>query len=178
MPAIERVGHVGIHVNDLDASADFYRDLLGFQITDEDRGRGMVFMSQHPEEEHHEVMLCAGRDVPRGAHVLQQMSFRCSNLSDVLDYWRRLVDSGATIRSTISHGNAISCYFEDPDGNNCEVYWPTGLQAHQPYGQPLDFNEPAEALLDEVRRHVAIYGETGFPPRERTGSPAPASSSE
>lgn len=165
MPAIERVGHVGIHVNNLDASVGFYRDLLGFEVTDEDRGRGMVFMSSHPLEEHHEVMLLEGRDAPRGAHLLQQMSFRCSNLSDVVDYWRRLVASGATIRSTISHGNAISCYFEDPDGNNCEVYWPTGLQAHQPYGQPLDFDQPAEALMDQVRRHVAEYGETGYPPR-------------
>jgi catechol-2,3-dioxygenase len=176
MPSIERVGHVGLHVKDLDASVAFYRDLLGFQVTDEDRQRGMVFMSCHPKEEHHEVMLMEGRDAPRGAHVLQQLSFRCSRLDDVLEYWRRLKDAGATIRSTVSHGNAISCYFEDPDGNNCEVYWNTGLEAHQPYYQPLDFDEPVAALVDQVTRHVAEHGATGYPPRPDLAAAAGAGS--
>ncbi|CAN0482919.1 unnamed protein product, partial [Discosporangium mesarthrocarpum] len=31
---IRRLGHFGVYANDMEASLRFYRDLLGFQITD------------------------------------------------------------------------------------------------------------------------------------------------
>ncbi len=36
MPAISRLGHVGLHVKDLERAKHFYRDLLGLEVTDED----------------------------------------------------------------------------------------------------------------------------------------------
>lgn len=60
-PSIERLTHVGIHVNDLAASIAFYRDILGLTVTDDDRAAGLVFLSSHPDDEHHEILLTAGR---------------------------------------------------------------------------------------------------------------------
>ena len=72
-PSIERLAHVGIHVQDLDKSLAFYRDMLGLQISDENREAGLIFMSSHPDEEHHEVLLASGRNVPNDVRLLQQI---------------------------------------------------------------------------------------------------------
>lgn len=63
MPAISRLGHVGVHVKDLERAKQFYRDILGLEVTDEDPGLGVVFMSARPAEEHHELALFGGRNV-------------------------------------------------------------------------------------------------------------------
>ena len=63
-PSIERLAHVGLHVRDLQKSVAFYRDIVGLKISDDDKLAGIVFMSSHPEEEHHELLLTAGRSVP------------------------------------------------------------------------------------------------------------------
>ena len=43
-PSIERLAHVGIHVNDVEKSIVFYRDILGLKVSDEDREAGLIFM--------------------------------------------------------------------------------------------------------------------------------------
>jgi catechol-2,3-dioxygenase len=35
-PSIARLGHVGLHVQDLEKAKPFYRDILGLTVTDED----------------------------------------------------------------------------------------------------------------------------------------------
>jgi catechol 2,3-dioxygenase-like lactoylglutathione lyase family enzyme len=162
MPTIERLGHVGLHVNDLDRAVRFYHDVLGLTVTDEDPGAGMVFLSARPEEEHHELLLCKGRTAPRDAMLVQQISFRCPSLQDVQDYYRRLREYGAKIDMTVTHGNAIALYFYDPEGNRCEVYWGTGLEARQPYLVGVDLDRPAEELMAEVQASVRQYGATGY----------------
>jgi len=162
MPSIERLGHVGLHVSDLDRAVGFYRDILGLNVTDEDPEAGMVFLSARPDVEHHELLLCKGRNAPRDAMLVQQVSFRCPSLSDVQDYYRRLRDNEVQIDMTVSHGNAIAVYFYDPDGNRCEVYWGTGLEARQPYLVGVDLTKPANVLSAEVEDSVRQYGKTGY----------------
>jgi catechol-2,3-dioxygenase len=42
-------------------------------------------------------------------------------------------------------------YFDDPDGNMIEVYWPNGdLSRRQPQTEPLDLSQPDEALLEKI----------------------------
>ncbi|SDH64539.1 Glyoxalase/Bleomycin resistance protein/Dioxygenase superfamily protein [Sinosporangium album] len=162
MPTIERLAHVGIHVRDMERSLAFYKDVLGLQITDDDREHGMIFLSSRPEIEHHEVLLCGGRTVGDGELWLQQISFRCSTLEDVLGFYRRFVENDVKIEYTVTHGNAIGVYFYDPDGNRCEVYWPTGLEAKQGFLEGLDLTRPAEELVEQVRASVEKYGKTGY----------------
>ena len=162
MPAIARLGHVGLHVTDLERAVEFYRDMLGLQVTDRDDRAGMVFMSARPEEEHHELLLCRGRTAARDTMVVQQISFRCNSLQDVQDFYHRFRERGVQIDMTVSHGNAIAVYFYDPDGNRCEVYWGTGLEARQPYLQGLDLDEPADSIMRQVEDVVRTHGETGY----------------
>jgi catechol 2,3-dioxygenase-like lactoylglutathione lyase family enzyme len=161
-PRITSLGHVGIFVEDVDRSLSFYRDLLGLTLTDADERNGMYFFSSRPEREHHEFLICRGRTAPRGVRLLQQISFRCDSLEDVIAFWRRLDAAGVTFDRIVSHGNAVGVYFFDPDGNRCEIYWPTGLQAHQTFLEPIDLSRPAEELMKEISESVARYGETGY----------------
>jgi catechol 2,3-dioxygenase-like lactoylglutathione lyase family enzyme len=161
-PQIERLAHVGLHVTDLQRAVDFYHGVLGLQITDDDREHGLLFLSADPEDEHHQLLLCEGRNVPLDGRLIQQVAFRCRALSDVIGFWRRLVTAGAPILYTITHGNAVGCYFRDPDDNICEVYWKTGLKARQGFIAPLDFSQPEDELMAQVNEMVAQHGETGF----------------
>ncbi len=161
-PRITSLGHVGIFVEDVDRSLSFYRDLLGLTLTDADERNGMYFFSSRPDREHHEFLICRGRTAPRGVRLLQQISFRCDSLEDVIAFWRRLDAAGVTFDRIVSHGNAVGVYFFDPDGNRCEIYWPTGLQAHQTFLEPIDLSRPVEELMKEISESVARYGETGY----------------
>lgn len=159
-PSIARLGHVGIHCKDLQQQKAFYRDVIGLQITNEDRDMGMVFLSARPEEEDHELLLCGGREVD-DVLLLQQVSWRCNSLDDVIGYYRRLNQHGVKYDMIVSHGNAVGMYFRDPEDNRLEIYWATGLKARQPYLEKVDLNEPPEEIMRKIRESVAVHGETG-----------------
>ena len=160
--AITGLGHVGLHVNDLEAQAAFYNTIVGLTITDKDLERGMIFLSARPDEEHHELLLCGGRSAPPGTLMLQQVSFHCSSLDDMMTYDRRFRENGVNVDMVVTHGNAIGIYFFDPEGNRCEVYWKTGLEARQPFLVDLDLSQPREAILTRVRELVDKHGATGY----------------
>jgi len=88
MTGIIELGHVGLHVADLELMRDFYSRVMGLTITDEDLGRGIVFLSSRPDYEHHELVLAGGRDVPAGAKVLQQLSWRVCSCPGGSPTWR------------------------------------------------------------------------------------------
>jgi catechol 2,3-dioxygenase-like lactoylglutathione lyase family enzyme len=161
-PTIARLGHVGLHCSDLPVQEAFYTQVLGLHVTDRDDNLGLVFLSAQPEVEHHELLLTRGRDVPRGAKLVQQISFRCNSLDDVVGFWERLRSRGHTFDHIVTHGNAIGVYFPDPEGNRIEVYWNTGLKAHQPFSMPVNLEEGADEIMRKVREAVAQYGETGY----------------
>jgi catechol-2,3-dioxygenase len=162
MPSIARLGHVGLHCHDLLAQMAFYRDVLGLQVTDQDVDVGLIFLSSRPEEEHHELVLAAGRSGPSEARILQQVSFRCDSLEDVREYYRRFKDRGVKFDMIVTHGNAVGIYFYDPEGNRCEVYWATGLAAKQPFLEGVDLEKPADQIMADVATSVAKYGVDGF----------------
>lgn len=155
MSGIIELGHVGLHVNDLGLMRDFYSRVLGLTITDEDLDRGIVFLSSRPDYEHHELVLAGGRDVPPGALVLQQLSWRVSDLASLQDHHRRFLEDQVDIEQTVTHGNAVGIYFFDPERNRVEVYWPTGVDVPQPFKKDVDLSLEFDALLVELERLVA-----------------------
>ena len=160
-PKIARLGHVGLHCKDLAKQKSFYHDVLGLSVTNEDPAMGMVFLSARPEEEDHELLLCGGREVG-DVLLLQQMSWRCDDLADVVGFYDRLRVHGVQFDMIVSHGNAIGMYFRDPEENRLEIYWATGLQARQPYLEKVDLSEPPEEIMRKIRESVALHGATGI----------------
>ncbi len=162
VPRISRLGHVGIYVENLNTSLAFYRDVLGLQVTNTEPGMGLAFLSSRPEVEDHELLLAAGRDVPIGTLMLQQVSWRCDSIDDVIAWHHKLRAHGVPVDMEVSHGIVLGIYFFDPEGNRNEVYWATGLRAKQAYLASVDLEAPVEEILAALRADVDEHGTTGY----------------
>ncbi|MGQ4809487.1 hypothetical protein NKDENANG_02904 [Candidatus Entotheonellaceae bacterium PAL068K] len=155
MPRVDGLGHVGIYVDDIMKQRDFYTRVMGLEIADQDlEGRGMVFLSAHPEEEHHEFVLVKGRAANTEVRLINQISFKVKTLAELKEFYRVFNEEGLTIQRTVSHGNAFGMYALDPEGNTIEVYYKTGFPVPQPHGDPIDLDASEEALLDIARAAI------------------------
>src|SRR5215470_20105381 len=156
------IHHVGLHATNPAVSAEFYRDILGMEIiggsaTDHPIG-ATAFLSSRPGEESHEIALFAN---PAFAHV----AFKVSSLAEFRSFYARVVERNIPIKFLVNHGVSFAFYFDDPDGNMIEVYWPTGelSRSLQPYMEPLDLSQPDETLLEKIpAKHAqAVAGAGG-----------------
>ena len=153
-----RLAHMGIYVQDRDKMERFYTEVLGLMITDHGEGRAgmhLTFMSGNPEN-HHQMVLVTGRPDTSGFNPIQQMSFMVDSLADLREVHKRALSLGATEMRPVSHGNAWSIYFKDPEGNTVEAYLDTPFHVPQPHGKPLDLAKSDEQILRET--------EAGVPP--------------
>jgi catechol-2,3-dioxygenase len=137
------LGHVGISVQDMDKMLDFYTRIIGLTATDGGQGRG-VFLSAHPETEHHEFVISPSPDRHTNA---QQISFTVGSLDDLRDLYHDIRDYGIETFRITNHGIAIGCYFRDPENNHVEVYWSTGFDYPQPHGELIDLDQSNEEIL-------------------------------
>ncbi len=144
MPKVTGLGHVGLYVKDPTRLADFYASFLGLTITDRADDDRIVFLSARPEVEHHELALARSADQQSNP---QQISFTVGSLADLRAFYAQIQERGYPLDRVVSHGNAFGCYFRDPEGNRIEIYWPTGKQWPQPYGEPIDLGRSEEELL-------------------------------
>ncbi|MDP6452420.1 MAG: VOC family protein [SAR202 cluster bacterium] len=155
MPQVSGLGHVGIYVDDLMKQREFYTKVMGLKIADEDlEQRGMVFMSAHPDEEHHEFVIMKGRVSDNDTRVVQQLSFKVDTLAELREFHGVFKQEGVEIQRTVSHGNAFGMYATDPEGNTIEVYYKTGFPVPQPHGDVVNLEDSEEALLDIARAAI------------------------
>jgi catechol-2,3-dioxygenase len=157
MSKVTSLGHVGFYVRDMERSVKFYRDILGLQVSDRSP-RGAVFMTaQDRVAEHHELLLAPGRNDDGKVNVLQQVSFRCATVGDVKDFYRVFVENNVPINRCVSHGNTVSIYAQDPDGNSVEVYWPSGVDVPQPFGKPMDLSKSETDIMQQLDQILAEW---------------------
>jgi catechol-2,3-dioxygenase len=143
-----RIGHVGLHATNPASSAEFYRDVFGMEIiggSSSDHPLGAtVFLSSRPGEEPHDIVLVANPEI---AHI----AFKVSSLAELRSFHARVVEKKVPIKFAFNHHESFTFYFDDPDGNVIEVYWPTGdLSWRQPIVEPLDLSQPDEVLLEKI----------------------------
>lgn len=144
--------HVGFYVRDIERMARFYRDTMGFFETD----RGLlgtvqlVFFSRDPGE-HHQIVLASGRPADLSFNLINQISLRVPDLATlrvVRD--RAAADEGVSDLVTATHGNAISIYFRDPEGNRLEVFLDTPWYCEQPLREAIDIDRPDEQVMAQA----------------------------
>jgi|SRR5262245_3580373 len=150
MPKASSLGHVGVYVRDIERSVAFYRDIIGLQVSDRSPRGGVFMTAQDRLAEHHELLLAPGRNDDGKVNVLQQISFRCATLKDIKDFYRVFVEKNVPINRCVSHGNTVSIYAQDPDGNSVEVYWPSGVDVPQPFGKPMDLSKSEADIRDQL----------------------------
>ena len=121
----------------------FYTGVLGFRITDrgplgEEGGPEIVFMSQ-VETDHHQLAFLPIRKGDEPSNSLDHMAFRVDSLADVRTMGETLkADGRATGLAPVTHGNAWSYYFKDPEGNGIEVFCDTPWHVAQPQAKAWD----------------------------------------
>ena len=118
------VGHVHLKVADLDRSLAFYRDLLGFEVTQR-YGAQAVFLSAGGY--HHHVGLNTwesegGSPPPPGTTGLYHVAFLYPDRATLGDALRRIVEAGWPLDGASDHGVSEALYLRDPDGNGVELY--------------------------------------------------------
>ena len=161
--------HVGLFVHDLAVMVDFYHRVLGFTVTDRGEletpaGRiGLVFLSREPRE-HHQLALVTGRPPSLAFNVVNQISFRVRDLAALRQFHAMLLDEGVTGMDPVTHGNAISLYFRDPEGTRLELFVDTPWHCEQPVREPVDLTRPDEDILAESER--LARSRPGFTARE------------
>ena len=149
--------HVGVFVTDLEKMVDFYTRVLGLVVSDRDRtkdGREIAFLTLDPRE-HHQVVFATGRPADLAYNMIQQLSFRADSLSSLRETYLALKREPIVELGPISHGNAISAYFRDPEGNRLEVFIDTKWHVPQPCAEPVDLMKSNDEIMAFVDRQVA-----------------------
>lgn len=136
---------MGMFVADVARMEDFYTRLLGFTVTDRgdletpDGRVFLVFLSREPRE-HHQIVLVTGRPERLPFNPINQISFRMAEFSGLREMHRRLVAENVKELYPVSHGNALSVYFLDPEGNRIELFVDTPWYVSQPLRIPMDMS--------------------------------------
>ena len=143
--------HMGMFVADLARMRDFYTRVLGFTVTDTgelDTPRGrlqFVFLSRDPKE-HHQIVLATGKPAGLAFNPINQISFRMAEFSGLREMYRRVLDEKVKELHPVCHGNALSVYFHDPEGNRIELFVDTPWYVKQPLRIPLDLKMDDQQL--------------------------------
>src|SRR5882762_10262250 len=124
---IVKLGHVVLNCTDVERSARFYTEILGFEISDvypdEMVPGGMVFMRFN--EDHHGVALVGSMKAGSPNVELNHMAFEVATLDEVIRARNHLKRHGVRIdfEGRRRAGVQIAVEFRDPDGHRLEIFW-------------------------------------------------------
>jgi catechol-2,3-dioxygenase len=161
LPRVE-LSHLGIWVTDLAMMESFYTRLYGFHVSDRGtvKETNYVFLTLDSSV-HHQIVLASGRPASVSFNVLNQVSFKVGSLADLRVFHDALVkeDRVSNIRP-MTHGNAWSVYFADPEGNRSEIFTDTPWHVAQPFGVPIDLTRPEDEIVRETEAMVRANDST------------------
>jgi catechol 2,3-dioxygenase len=149
-----QLSHCGIYARDVKAQAAFYQRVLGLVVADSGisaAGLEFAFMTAAPDH-HHQVVFISGRP-ERGITTVNQLSFKVGSLDALKAMFKRVRNAGVEEIRQICHGNALSFYFADPEGNGIEIYTDTPWYVPQPHGVPVDLTKSNDRILAAVEKH-------------------------
>ena len=122
---VVRIGHVHLKVADLERALGFYRDVLGFELTQR-FGSGAAFLSAGGY--HHHIGLNTweskgGTPPPPGTTGLYHVAILYPTRALLADALSRLLAAGIELDGAADHGVSEALYLRDPDNNGVELYW-------------------------------------------------------
>ncbi len=140
---IQKMGHIGITVRDLDRSIAFYTEMLGLRLTErfeyppEQVGHGVTVSAGafvRCDATHHCISIFKFKegvlppDAPDGSALsigLHHIAFELANPAELLAKYREFRDAGIPIVNCRrgGPGNQPRFYARDPDGHLLEFYW-------------------------------------------------------
>src|SRR5207247_4890503 len=118
---IGKLGHVVLNVRDVERSARFYTEMLGFQISDvypeEMVPGGMAFLRCNPD--HHGIALVGSMSAAAENVELNHIAFEVATLEEVLRARDHLREHGVELdfEGRRRAGCQLAVEFRDPDGH-------------------------------------------------------------
>ena len=147
-----------LKVADLERSLAFYRDVLGFEVTQR-YGQQAAFLSAGGY--HHHIGLNTwesegGSPPPMGTTGLYHVAILYPSRALLADALRRLVKAGVPLEGASDHGVSEALYLRDPDGNGVELYWdrPKEQWPRSPDGGVAMFTRALD--VDELLKEAAL----------------------
>jgi catechol 2,3-dioxygenase len=119
------IGHVHLKVANLDRALAFYRDVLGFELTQR-YGSQAAFLSAGGY--HHHIGLntwesSGGAPPAMGTTGLYHLAILYPTRMELADALQRLIEAKISLEGASDHGVSEALYLRDPDGNGVELYW-------------------------------------------------------
>jgi catechol 2,3-dioxygenase-like lactoylglutathione lyase family enzyme len=151
------LSHVGIYVLDMPRMVDFYTRFLGFAISDRGplrTGGGEIVFMTRDSREHHQLVLASGRPADLPFNLVNQLSLRVDDLETLKELHEGLSHEPVSEVVTLTHGNAVSCYFRDPEHNRVELLTGTPWYVPQPHRFMIDLSLPEDELWAIIEKHV------------------------
>jgi catechol 2,3-dioxygenase len=159
-----RWSHCVLKVRDIDTMVTFYCDALGFKLADQGAigpEQRIAFLSGSSSD-HHQLGLLEGRG-DEDITSLDHNAFRVDAVEDVqaMVAWVN-ADDRIGDGFAVTHGNAVSVYFKDPEGNGIEIFCDTPWHVQQPQIGFWDPSLSAEEVLSTVQ--AQFEDEASFSP--------------
>src|SRR5688500_9068270 len=119
------IGHVHLKVADLERAIAFYRDVLGFELTQR-YGTQAAFLSAGGY--HHHIGLntwesSGGSPPPPRSTGLYHLAILYPTRHVLSDALRRLLKAEIPLKGSSDHIVSEDLYLREPDGNCVELYW-------------------------------------------------------
>jgi catechol 2,3-dioxygenase len=125
IPPQTHIGHGHLKVSDIERALTFYRDLLGFEIT-QWYGTSAVFLSAGGYHHHIGLNTWYSKNAPPApvkAAGLFHVAILYPTRRDLAVILKRLIDAQYPLTGAADHGVSEALYMNDPDQNGIELYW-------------------------------------------------------
>ncbi len=155
-----RIGHVHLKVADLERALSFYREVLGFEVTQR-MGPAAAFLSAGGY--HHHIGLNiwesrGGSPPAPGTTGLYHFAILYPSRRALADAVKRVTAAGIPLEGAADHGVSEAIYLRDADGNGVELYrdrpetqWPRSPTGNlQMVTEPLDLEDLLAELPPEA----------------------------
>jgi catechol 2,3-dioxygenase len=117
------IGHVHLKVANIERALGFYRDILGFEIT-QWYGEDAVFLSAGGYHHHIGLNTWMSKNAspaPRNAAGLYHLAILYPSRSDLAQALSWLLEANYPIDGASDHGVSEALYLRDPDDNGVEL---------------------------------------------------------
>lgn len=133
-----RVGHVGINVNNIEKSKEFYLKLFGFEVLFEEQkeGRKYMFLGENKE-----IVLTlweqSDKEFSKSTAGLHHLAFEVKSVEELKEFEKKLdlYNIPKIYDKIVSHcegADSGGIFFIDPDGIRLEVCVMKGIHTCQP----------------------------------------------
>ena len=156
IPEQTRIGHVHLKVSNIQRSLEFYRDLLGFELTTM-YGTQAAFISAGGYHHHIGLNTWHSKDAPPApinTVGLYHTAILYPTRRDLAIIYDRLRRAFYPLTGASDHGVSEALYLDDPDKNGVELYWdrPREFWPHKPDGSLEMFTSALD--LDDLLKEI------------------------